>query len=183
MTSCFLNDKIYAIGGWRHSGNGPIYDKIEAFDINQNVWMTQTSMPMTLALLSSCIHNGKIYTYGGSRTTHPLTGTTEIYEYAPVTAIKDDLLRVPDEFNMSQNYPNPFNPSTTIEFGLPKSSDVTLKIFNILGEEMAALVSERLSAGSYSYEWSRTGGIASGVYLYRLQAGNYVETRKMVLLQ
>ncbi len=85
-------------------------------------------------------------------------------------------------FRLKQNYPNPFNPSTTIEFDLPKTSKVTLKIFNILGEEVATLVSERLSAGSYSYEWDAPN-LASGVYLYRLQAGDYIETRKMVLMK
>lgn len=89
----------------------------------------------------------------------------------------------PQEFVLYQNYPNPFNPATTIEFSIPKSENVTLNIYDILGEEVATLVSDRLSAGSYQYEWSRTSGIASGVYLYRLQAGEYVETRKMVLMK
>ena len=89
---------------------------------------------------------------------------------------------LPENYNLSQNYPNPFNPSTTIEFDLPKSSEVSLKIFNILGEEVATLVSDRLSTGSYSYEWDASN-LASGVYLYRLQAGNYVETKKMVLMR
>jgi hypothetical protein len=90
---------------------------------------------------------------------------------------------LPNKFSLSQNYPNPFNPTTTINFNLPKASNVTLKIFNILGEEVATLVSKRLPAGSHSYQWSRTGGIASGIYLYRLRAGNFVETKKMVLLR
>ncbi|UCG55151.1 MAG: T9SS type A sorting domain-containing protein, partial [Dehalococcoidia bacterium] len=86
-------------------------------------------------------------------------------------------------------YPNPFNPSTTIEFDLPKTSQVTLKIYNILGEEVATLVSDRLTAGSYSYEWNASN-LSSGVYLYRLsvgsltgEAGDFVETRKMVLMR
>jgi hypothetical protein len=83
---------------------------------------------------------------------------------------------------LHQNYPNPFNPSTTIEFDLPKTTEVTLKIFNILGEEVTTLVSDRLSVGSYSYEWDASN-LASGVYLYRLQVGDYVETRKMVLMR
>jgi hypothetical protein len=90
---------------------------------------------------------------------------------------------IPEKFILYHNYPNPFNPVTTIEFDLPKASKVYLKVFNILGEEVTTLVSDRLSAGSYSYEWSRPAGIASGVYLYRLQAGNYVETRKMMLMK
>ena len=96
------------------------------------------------------------------------------------TKLKQELLMV-DHF-LKQNYPNPFNPSTTIAFDLPKMSEVTLKIFNILGEEVATLVSERLSAGSYSYECDASN-LASGVYLYRLQTGSYVETRKMVLMR
>ncbi len=89
---------------------------------------------------------------------------------------------IPVEYKLKQNYPNPFNPTTTIEFDLPKTNEVTLKIFNVLGEEVATLVSDRLSAGSYSYEWD-AGGLANGVYMYRLQAGNYIETRKMVLMK
>jgi hypothetical protein len=89
---------------------------------------------------------------------------------------------VPNEFTLNQNYPNPFNPSTTIEFDLPKSCEVTLKVFNILGEEVATLVSDRLSTGSYSYEWDASN-LASGVYLYRLQAGELIETKKMVLIK
>jgi hypothetical protein len=105
---------------------------------------------------------------------------------------------LPNAYDLYQNYPNPFNPSTTIEFDLPKTSEVTLKIFNILGEEVATLVSDRLTAGSYSYEWSRPAGIASSVYLYRLsvgslstksghsvagEAGDFIETKKMVLMR
>ena len=89
---------------------------------------------------------------------------------------------IPKDFSLYQNYPNPFNPSATIEFDLPKMSNVTLKVFDILGEEVATLVSERLSAGSYAYEWDASK-YASGVYLYRLQTDDYVETRKMVLLR
>jgi len=89
----------------------------------------------------------------------------------------------PDRFQLYQNYPNPFNPGTTIEFDLPKTSNVTLKIFNILGEDVVTLVSDRLAAGSYSYEWSRPAGIASGVYLYKLETAGYVKIRKMVLLK
>jgi hypothetical protein len=88
----------------------------------------------------------------------------------------------PKEIHLCQNYPNPFNPSTTIEFNLLKTSEVSLKVFNILGEEVATLVSDRLSAGSYSYEWDASN-LSSGEYLYRLQAGDYVETRKMVLMR
>jgi hypothetical protein len=91
-------------------------------------------------------------------------------------------VKVISEYHLSQNYPNPFNPSTNIEFDLPKTSKVTLKVFNILGEEVATLLSASLLSGSHSVEWDASN-LASGVYLYRLQAGDYVETRKMVLMR
>jgi glucuronoarabinoxylan endo-1,4-beta-xylanase len=81
------------------------------------------------------------------------------------------------------NYPNPFNPTTTIRFELPGTAQVTLKIFNILGQEVATLVSDRLSAGSHSYEWSCSEGTASGMYVYRLEVGGHIETRRMILLK
>jgi hypothetical protein len=90
--------------------------------------------------------------------------------------------QIPKEFSLYQNYPNPFNPSTSIEFDLPKTSEVTLNIFNILGEEVATLISGRLSAGSYSYDWDASG-FASGVYLYHLTAGDFIATKKLILLK
>ncbi len=98
---------------------------------------------------------------------------------------------LPRKVKLTQNYPNPFNPSTTIKFDLPQTSNVTLKIFDILGEEVATIVSDRLTAGSYSYRWSQPAGMASGVYLYRLEAGDpsqsmgqgFVETKKMILMR
>jgi predicted GH43/DUF377 family glycosyl hydrolase len=106
-----------------------------------------------------------------------------LLKYAHVTGIKVLNENLPNGYLLHQNYPNPFNPSTNIEFSIPKSEFVTLKVYNILGEEVAMLVSEKLTAGSYKYDWSRTAGMASGVYLYRLQAGNYIEAKKMILLR
>jgi len=105
-----------------------------------------------------------------------------ITKLGTATNLKQSEDIITESFFLSQNFPNPFNPTTTIEFDLPKTSEVSLKVFNILGEEVVALVSERLPAGSYSYAWDASN-LASGVYLYRLQAGDYVETRKMVLMR
>ena len=85
-------------------------------------------------------------------------------------------------FGLYQNYPNQFNPKTTIEFTLPKTSDVTLKIFNILGEEVVTLVSDRLSVGTYSYDWDASN-MANGIYLYCLETDEYIATKKMILLK
>ena len=103
-------------------------------------------------------------------------------EIDPVLDIPAKSDYVPDRMIIHQNYPNPFNPTTTFEFDLPKTSEVSLRIYNILGEEVKTLVSDRLAAGTYSHEWDASN-LASGVYLYRLQAGDYVETRKMVLMK
>ena len=84
------------------------------------------------------------------------------------------------DFKVEQNYPNPFNPITTIEFDLPKTSQVSLKVFNILGEEVAILLSASLLSGSHSFTWDASN-LPSGVYLYRLETDSYIETKKMVL--
>ncbi|MCI0705993.1 MAG: T9SS type A sorting domain-containing protein [Ignavibacteriae bacterium] len=88
---------------------------------------------------------------------------------------------------LDQNYPNPFNPSTKIQFSLLKAADVSLKIYNMLGQEVAEIMHEKLNPGAHIYEWdgtSREGKpVASGMYFYRLTAGQFVETKKMVLLK
>jgi phosphatidylserine/phosphatidylglycerophosphate/cardiolipin synthase-like enzyme len=89
---------------------------------------------------------------------------------------------IPSTFGLSQNYPNPFNPRTTIEVYLPVSGAATLKIYDVLGREVAALLDEKKPAGAYSVSWI-PGHLPSGVYFYRLQAGSFVETRKMLLVR
>jgi predicted GH43/DUF377 family glycosyl hydrolase len=100
----------------------------------------------------------------------------------PVGIKVNDNSYIPEDYFLKQNYPNPFNPSTTIEFNLPKTSEVTLKIFNILGEEMATLISEKLPVGNYSYQWDALN-LPSALYLYRLEAEGFVKTKKMILMK
>jgi hypothetical protein len=106
------------------------------------------------------------------------------YDNPPLSSTTSKNIMVGD-FRLFQNYPNPFNPITTIEFTLPQSGFVSLKIYNIMGEEVATLVSEKLPAGKYQYDWdtSHNTGLASGIYFYRLQAGKFTETRKLMLLK
>jgi photosystem II stability/assembly factor-like uncharacterized protein len=89
---------------------------------------------------------------------------------------------VPKKYSLSQNYPNPFNPSTTIEFSLPQTSHVTLRVYNMVGEEVAALVNEELNVGTYTTQWNASS-VASGIYFYRLQAGDFLDTKKLLLLK
>ncbi len=83
---------------------------------------------------------------------------------------------------LTQNYPNPFNPSTTISFQLSTSGYVSLKIFDLMGREISTLVSGELPAGTYTKQWN-AGEVASGVYIYQLRAGSFVETKKLLLLR
>jgi len=89
---------------------------------------------------------------------------------------------VPTAYSLSQNYPNPFNPTTTIEFSIPKSGFVTLKIYNLLGQEVTTLVSENLQAGYYHVDWDASQ-LASSVYYYMINAGEFKTVKKMILLK
>ena len=88
----------------------------------------------------------------------------------------------PEEFSLAQNYPNPFNPSTTISFTIPVTSRVSLKVFDLLGREVATIVSRELLAGYHSEQWNAER-ISSGIYFYRVQAGSLTETKKLVLVK
>ncbi|MBL7074737.1 T9SS type A sorting domain-containing protein [candidate division KSB1 bacterium] len=96
--------------------------------------------------------------------------------------ISDNFSNIPSEYSLSQNYPNPFNPITTFKYALPKSSEVTLRIHNLLGQEVATLVDQTQEAGYHQVQWDATS-IASGIYFYRLQAGEFSQTRKLILLK
>ncbi|MFH0736024.1 MAG: T9SS type A sorting domain-containing protein [bacterium] len=85
-------------------------------------------------------------------------------------------------FKLNQNYPNPFNPSTTISFGLQSKEFVTLKVYDVLGKEIALLVNEELNSGFYQRQFNGFS-LSSGIYFYKLQAGNFCETRKLVLVK
>lgn len=89
---------------------------------------------------------------------------------------------IPRDYVLEQNFPNPFNPTTTIQFSIPESEFVQLKIFDVLGREVATLVNEEMPAGRYSVGWN-AAGYPSGTYFYRLSAGNYQKILKLVFLK
>ncbi len=99
------------------------------------------------------------------------------------TGIQNTNNEVPQVYSLQQNYPNPFNPTTNINFGLPKGSLVTLKIFDILGQEVATLVNNsNLAAGNYTYDFNASN-IPSGIYFYRISAGEFSDVKKMMLIK
>ena len=106
-------------------------------------------------------------------------GTTDVKNDAPGS--------LPDRFQLNQNHPNPFNPVTTIDYNLPRRSNVRIDIFNLLGQRIRTVVNREEPAGSYSVTWdgkdSAGKAVATGIYFYRLKAEDFVETKKMLLLK
>jgi hypothetical protein len=99
------------------------------------------------------------------------------------TGVKEDQTNAsPFGFQLAQNFPNPFNPTTTIQFHIPLSSFATLKVYNLLGQEVATLVHEEMESGTYSVSWN-AASYSSGLYFYKLQAGEFAETKRMILLK
>jgi len=109
---------------------------------------------------------------------------TQYPEFEPVTVSLAGVsgAGLPGSFALNQNYPNPFNPTTDIAFDLPKASQVELTVYNVLGQEVTTLVNGKLDAGTHVIMWD-AGSVSSGVYFYRLQAENFSETKKMMLLK
>ena len=140
-------------------------------------WSSQTS-GTTNNLLGVCFtdsYNGTAVGDGGTilRTTN-----------GGVSFVEEDeiLSEIPSNYELSQNYPNPFNPTTTISYSIPKTSFIKLSIFDILGQEIETLVDEQKYVGTYEITWYAEK-LSGGIYFYRLQAGDFVETKKMVLLR
>jgi hypothetical protein len=100
----------------------------------------------------------------------------------PITSVYDKFSNVANSFILSQNYPNPFNPVTNIQYAVSSMQVVTLKVYDLLGREVATLVNKEKPAGTYEVDFDG-GKFPSGVYFYQLKAGKYSETKKMVLMK
>jgi hypothetical protein len=99
-----------------------------------------------------------------------------------ITSVFPDDMNKPSEFRLEQNYPNPFNPSTTIRYSIPTSEFISLKVYDVLGNEVVTLIDEFRDAGNYEVEF-RAANLASGIYLYKIKSGSFIETKKMLLLR
>lgn len=156
-----------------------------------------TNYGLNWAQINSGLTNLNIYSFAIDDSEYVYAGAdNRIFKTAQstITSISKTNSEVPVKFSLSQNYPNPFNPITNIKFDLPKSSDTKLIVYDALGREVATLVNEKLSAGSYEVYWFAPtedgGGYSSGVYFYKLeatpkygQAGEFVMVKKMVMLK
>jgi hypothetical protein len=115
---------------------------------------------------------------------HRALSNLEVY---PSSVEEDAGTNVPLTFSLGQNYPNPFNPETVIEYFLPKESQVQITIYNLLGQKVRNLVDRRISAGHQKISWDgkndKGEAVSSGIYFYRMEAGKFVQTKRMLLLK
>jgi N-acetylneuraminic acid mutarotase len=182
-TASAVNGKIYILGGGPDSQE--IYKNVDEYDPILNIWTTKSTMPTPRWGLKSCTIGEKIYTVGGADSLNRPLPIVEVYN--PLRDLTDveesgNSKSLPNEYNLYQNYPNPFNPSTKIRYSVPQSSNVVIKVFDILGKEIETLVNVVKPAGSYELNWN-SENLPSGVYFYQLQAGDFVETKKMILIK
>jgi len=137
-------------------------------------------MPNAYAWFAGAVAYNKIYVIAG--TSDWITSDYSVWEYDILVDVDEELIH-PSNFILEQNYPNPFNPVTTIKYSIPEISKVSLILFNLLGEEVATLVNEEKVAGYYQVQFSAKSGYASGVYFYQLKAGDFIQTKKMLLMK
>ncbi|WKZ25075.1 MAG: T9SS type A sorting domain-containing protein [Patescibacteria group bacterium] len=137
------------------------------------IWSEFLEFPSNWSVANLLINNQKIY----------LVRSDGLISFTDINVgIQTTSTEVPDGFQISQNYPNPFNPETKINFQIPKGDFVSLKVFDITGKEVATLVNQNLEAGSYEYSFNASN-LTSGVYFYTIQAGQFTETKRMVLVK
>jgi hypothetical protein len=138
-----------------------------------------TTEPKSYSFLDENVSNG---TYSYRLKQIDFDGTTA---YSPEVMVEVDF--TPSNFGLSQNYPNPFNPATTIQFQVPKASDVSIVIYDMLGKEIKSLYSAQVQPGKYTVEWNGTNNagmkVTSGSYIYRMTAGEFIDVKEMVLLK
>ncbi|MGA9406616.1 MAG: YCF48-related protein, partial [Bacteroidota bacterium] len=158
--------------GWVAADSGKIFKTVDG----GNTWLSQNSgvqSSLTSVDFTDRLHGVAV---GGS-------GVVLVTKNGGVTAVSErTIASVPGSPTLQQNYPNPFNPSTTINYSLPANSRVVLKVYDLLGREVRTLVDEKQNAGYHNVTF-QAAGLPSGVYFYRLQAGTYSETKKLLLLK
>ncbi len=156
---------------WYNRGTGIYWSSDNGSNFASQYTGTGTLLAMNLVLDNITIRGWSVSS----------NGTIAMYNES-LTGITINQNEIPETYSLMQNYPNPFNPATKINFMLPKSGEVSLKIYDILGNEVATLINENMNPGSYTIDWN-AGNYSSGVYFYRLQSGDFTETKKMMLVK
>ena len=192
------------VGLWRSSDNGSTWEHIATPDSNlQNMtmnslghiylesrtgvyrsnnnganWVKVSGTPWPEVIKTNVNVYG--FAFDGSGKLYAATSAALFKSQQTTLSIKENVSETPKEFSLEQNYPNPFNPTTVIRYSLPVNGLVTLKVFDVLGEEIATLVNQNLSVGKFSIEWN-ADNVPSGIYFYKLSAGKSSKTKKMLL--
>jgi len=189
-----FDDLFFLVNGER-GGPGGYYDTTHVFRISTNSWITLiTGKPYKMsnifnAVTAKCINDTiKLFVPGGfGSVTGGLPGVaTNLFDVIGcgpfLVNVSDPVNNIPDVYSLQQNYPNPFNPETRIPYSTPQSGLVTLKVFDVLGKEVVTLVNEVKTAGNHEIRFNASS-FPSGVYFYKMEAGDFVESKKMVLLE
>jgi hypothetical protein len=151
-------------------------DESVSFAGQAEMWNTYDLLGVEL---NQGINDIEISYTGSSTFSLDFVDVLKIEGFTPVS-IEDDALA--SAFELSQNYPNPFNPTTNISFSLPQASDVSLTVYNVIGQRVAVLANEVLQSGAHTYKFDASK-LASGMYLYRLKTENFSTTKKMMLIK
>ena len=160
---------------------------LQALRLRRDDRYTSPSPPFYVRTISYSFltKTGSVVEIVASDTTAPNSGVIQTdgiaWSMSGAVGVEDED-QIPTQYSLIQNYPNPFNPSTTINFSVPSSEFVTLKVFDVLSNEVATLVNEEKPAGVYEVEFNAFG-LSSGIYFYKIQTSSFVETKKMILLQ
>ena len=174
------NNNIY-VCGTSYSHYTGVDVTIVKYDTSGNeVWVEHFSRPgytQEIAISFCMDESGNMYFTSRNENWSAVTG-----KYSQSVGINKLGSTLPIEFCLSQNYPNPFNPTTNIRFDISKSGITVLKVYDILGKEVATLVNKKLQAGSYEVDWNASN-FSSGVYFYQLQSGDFVKTKKMLFVK
>jgi hypothetical protein len=148
-------------------------DRINKFNSITSEFLGNIELPGSAADL---FFDSKFWSYDENN------NTLKVYYLTSVGVEENNNINSPIEFELSQNYPNPFNPGTVIRYQLPVASQISLKVFNVLGNEITTLVNDYKPAGSYDVDFN-SANLSSGVYFYQLKAGTFIQTRKMLLIK
>jgi hypothetical protein len=173
--------KIFVIGGYDQINSA--LTTVDIIEFNQDGTLNISSGPplKTARKYPMVIsYKDKIYVFGGYDKSNQVISDIEVYTDTNTTEVIQSHL--PKEYALIQNYPNPFNPTTTIRYDLPKETTVKLKVYNILGVEVTTLVNKVMPAGHQSVAFNAVK-LASGMYIYRIEAGNFVQVKKMLLIK
>lgn len=183
-----INNLFYLIGGERGTSTG--YSNITyVWNIPGNSWLVTTPLKPTAmsnifnGCAAKCVNDtAKIFVPGGY--TGAGSQSFEVLGCGPnlLVGVNDPASQLPSVYSLSQNYPNPFNPSTKISFALPQAGNVKIVVFDLLGREVEVLVNEFRTAGNHTVDFN-AASLASGVYFYKIEAGDFTATKKMLLIK